>query len=72
MDFECVVNNPNFKMLGYITAVANLSDKHDRSAPSDYHWKILKCRYVQQDLTSVRATITSRNTIINLHKSLVN
>lgn len=43
-NFELAVENPNFKNLGYVIAVANLNDKHDRSAPSDHHWKILKCR----------------------------
>lgn len=39
--------NADFNKLGYVIAIANISDKHDRSTPSDYHWKILKCRYVE-------------------------
>lgn len=40
------VVNPDINKLGYIIAIANIRDKHDRSAPSHYHWKILKCRFV--------------------------
>ncbi|CAK1603301.1 unnamed protein product [Parnassius mnemosyne] len=40
------IENPNFNNIGHVVATANLSDKHDRSAPSDYHWKILKCRMI--------------------------
>lgn len=42
--YTYVVSNPNFENLGYLKAIANIKDKHDRSAPSNYHWKILKCR----------------------------
>ncbi|XP_060802831.1 uncharacterized protein C18orf63 [Amyelois transitella] len=31
---------------GHIIGTADINDKHDRSAPSDYHWKILKCRMI--------------------------
>lgn len=44
--YEFHINKPSFKNLGYLKIVANITDKHDRSAPSDYHWKVLKCRYV--------------------------
>ncbi|CAK1549801.1 unnamed protein product [Leptosia nina] len=37
---------PDYSSLGYVIATANVDDKHDRSAPSDFHWKILKCRMV--------------------------
>lgn len=44
--FEINIENPPFETLGYVIAVANLNDKHDRSTPSDYHWKVLKSRYL--------------------------
>lgn len=44
-NYEFNVKNPEFDKLGYIIAVANVDDKHDPSAPTNYHWKILKCRY---------------------------
>lgn len=49
---EYNLKNPDFKKLGYVLAIAKLNDKHDRSAPSEYHWKILKCRldYINQCL----------------------
>lgn len=42
--YEFNVQNPDFVKLGYIIAIANVDDKHDPSAPTNYHWKILKCR----------------------------
>lgn len=45
-DSDIHIVNPPFNKLGYVIGVANLQDKHDRSAPSDYHWKIFKCRFV--------------------------
>lgn len=44
--YECNINITNFKSLGYLKTVANIADKHDRSTPSNYHWKVLKCRLV--------------------------
>lgn len=43
--YEVNIQNPDFEKLGYIIAIANVDDKHDPSAPTNYHWKILKCRY---------------------------
>ncbi|XP_045511053.1 uncharacterized protein C18orf63-like [Colias croceus] len=48
--------NSNYKSLGYVTATANIKDKHDRSAPSDFHWKILKCRMIIFSHSSVIAS----------------
>ncbi|KAM3959030.1 uncharacterized protein C18orf63 [Aphomia sociella] len=56
MTFHCNVVNPDFDTLGYITAIANIKDKHDKSAPSDYHWKILKCRIIIFSNSSVLAS----------------
>ncbi|KAL0894667.1 hypothetical protein ABMA27_013218 [Loxostege sticticalis] len=56
MDHEFVLNCPNFNSLGYIKAGAILNDKHDRSAPSDYHWKILKCRMIIFSNSSILAS----------------
>ncbi|CAH0603239.1 unnamed protein product [Chrysodeixis includens] len=43
---QILIENPDVNELGYVIAIANLNDKHDRSAPSHYHWKILKCRMI--------------------------
>lgn len=43
-EYEFNIANSNYNNLGYVIAVANINDKHDRSAPSNYHWKVLKCR----------------------------
>ncbi|XP_035446506.2 uncharacterized protein C18orf63-like [Spodoptera frugiperda] len=47
--------NPDLTKLCYIIAVANINDKHDRSAPSDFHWKILKCRMIIFSNSSILA-----------------
>ncbi|CAF4758459.1 unnamed protein product [Pieris macdunnoughi] len=47
---------PNYESLGYVVATANLYDKHDRSAPSDFHWKVLKCRMIIFSHSSVLAS----------------
>ncbi|KAJ0181754.1 hypothetical protein K1T71_002476 [Dendrolimus kikuchii] len=49
------LRNPDFEKLGYVVATANLNDKHDRSAPTDYHWKILKCRMIIFSNSSILA-----------------
>ncbi|RVE42735.1 hypothetical protein evm_012618 [Chilo suppressalis] len=54
-NYELIIKNPCFGHMGYIKAVANLQDKHDRSAPSDYHWKILKCRMLIFSNSSIMA-----------------
>ncbi|XP_045459301.1 uncharacterized protein C18orf63-like [Melitaea cinxia] len=51
--YTYVVSNPNFENLGYLKAIANIKDKHDRSAPSNYHWKILKCRMIIFSASSI-------------------
>ncbi|XP_059059435.1 uncharacterized protein C18orf63-like [Achroia grisella] len=61
MTFHWNVANPNFDTLGYITAVANIKDKHDKSAPSDYHWKILKCRIIIFSNSSILASPDKKN-----------
>lgn len=42
--YEFNIHNPEFDKLDYIIAIANVHDKHDASAPTNYHWKVLKCR----------------------------
>ncbi|KOB74685.1 Uncharacterized protein OBRU01_08036, partial [Operophtera brumata] len=49
------IRTPNFGSLGYLTATANTQDKHDRSAPSHFHWKILKCRMIIFSNSSILA-----------------
>ncbi|CAB3231171.1 unnamed protein product [Arctia plantaginis] len=41
---------------GYVIAKANICDKHDRSTPSHYHWKILKCRMLIFSSSSILAS----------------
>ncbi|XP_053606156.1 uncharacterized protein C18orf63-like [Plodia interpunctella] len=53
--------NPDFDTLGYIIGTANFDDKHDRSAPSDYHWKILKCRMIIFSSSSILACPDNRD-----------
>ncbi|KAH9643083.1 hypothetical protein HF086_018436, partial [Spodoptera exigua] len=53
--------NPDFNKLGYIMAVANINDKHDRSTPSDFHWKILKCRMIIFSNSSILACPDKRD-----------
>ncbi|KAF9411260.1 hypothetical protein HW555_009917 [Spodoptera exigua] len=55
------VVNPDFNKLGYIMAVANINDKHDRSTPSDFHWKILKCRMIIFSNSSILACPDKRD-----------
>ncbi|XP_072936439.1 uncharacterized protein C18orf63-like [Epargyreus clarus] len=52
---EYKIINPKFDNIGYVTAMANLKEKHDRSAPSNYHWKILKCRMIIFSNSSIMA-----------------
>ncbi|XP_062524164.1 uncharacterized protein C18orf63 isoform X2 [Bombyx mori] len=54
-NYKYSLKNPNFLNIGYINAVANLNDKRDRSAPSSYHWKILKCRMLIFSNSSILA-----------------
>ncbi|XP_068621470.1 uncharacterized protein C18orf63-like [Battus philenor] len=49
------IQNPNFNNIGHIIVTASLNDEHDRSAPSDYHWKVLKCRMVIFSNSSILA-----------------
>ncbi|XP_049888251.1 uncharacterized protein C18orf63-like [Pectinophora gossypiella] len=53
--YEYNLQTPNYETLGYIIAAANLKDKHDRSAPSHFHWKILKCRMIIFSNSSILA-----------------
>lgn len=39
------IANLELSKFGYVIAKANICDKHDRSAPTHFHWKILKCRF---------------------------
>ncbi|CAH2104788.1 unnamed protein product [Euphydryas editha] len=60
------VSNPNFENLGYLKAIANIKDKHDRSAPSNYHWKILKCRMIIFSASSIMAC-PDKNDVKQVH-----
>ncbi|XP_063376794.1 uncharacterized protein C18orf63-like [Cydia fagiglandana] len=59
MDHSCSyrysIKNPDLRNTGYIVAIANIEDKHDRSTPSHYHWKILKCRMIIFSNSSILA-----------------
>ncbi|XP_075991513.1 uncharacterized protein C18orf63-like [Anticarsia gemmatalis] len=50
------ISNLDLNNFGYIVAKANICDKHDRSTPSHYHWKILKCRMIIFSNSSILAS----------------
>ncbi|XP_023954724.1 uncharacterized protein C18orf63 [Bicyclus anynana] len=54
-EYGYTIPNSNFNNLGYLKVVANINDKHDRSAPSNYHWKVLKCRMIIFSASSLMA-----------------
>ncbi|XP_026329149.1 uncharacterized protein C18orf63-like [Hyposmocoma kahamanoa] len=54
--YEFNVKTPDFVKLGYIIAIANVDDKHDPSAPTNFHWKILKCRMIIFSNSSILAS----------------
>ncbi|KAI8427701.1 hypothetical protein MSG28_002151, partial [Choristoneura fumiferana] len=54
-NYHYLLKNPQLSDTGYIIAIANLKDKHDRSTPSHYHWKILKCRMIIFSNSSILA-----------------
>nr|XP_021189251.2 uncharacterized protein C18orf63 [Helicoverpa armigera] len=58
--------NPDLNELGYVIAIANIKDKHDTSAPSDYHWKILKCRMIIFSNSSILAC-PDKNNVKQVH-----
>ncbi|XP_045764656.1 uncharacterized protein C18orf63-like [Maniola jurtina] len=54
--YQYNISNSNYNNLGYLRVVANINDKHDRSAPSNYHWKVLKCRMIIFSASSLLAS----------------
>ncbi|XP_050675532.1 uncharacterized protein C18orf63-like [Leptidea sinapis] len=64
--YESEIYCPRLESLGYVVATANILDKHDRSAPSDYHWKILKCRMIIFSHSGVLAS-PDRNDVKKVH-----
>ncbi|XP_050361888.1 uncharacterized protein C18orf63-like [Nymphalis io] len=64
--YPCKILNANFNNLCYLKAIANVKDKHDRSAPSNYHWKILKCRMIIFSASSI-LSCPDKNDVKKIH-----